>query len=207
MDMNLFFRLSFIVLWALFGIVRGYYGRKTKTHYSIAGIKEKLKTTEDQWGLNFKIIAAIVSVIGIVGLFLYLFSPPWWTWTIIPLGEWIQWLGIILAVVPIFFLIWVHRHLDKQWSIALEIQEDHKLITTGPYKYVRHPMYLVIFIYTIGLMLISLDVLVILFFSFSIWVNYTRIPSEEQMLIDEFGDKYIEYMKHSGRLLPKFSGN
>ena len=51
-------------------------------------------------------------------------------------------------------------------SIALEVQEDHKLITTGPYKSVRHLMYLgLFFLYTIGLMMISLDVFVILFFS------------------------------------------
>ena len=143
--MNLFFRLSFFALWALFGIVRGYYGRKTKTHSTIAGFMEKLKTAEEDMGTGFKIITAIVTVIGAVGLVLYFISPPWWTWTFIPLGEWIQWLGIVMALVPIFYLVWVHRHLDKQWSLALEIQNDHKLITTGPYRYVRHPMYLGIF--------------------------------------------------------------
>jgi protein-S-isoprenylcysteine O-methyltransferase Ste14 len=165
---------------------------------------EKLKTAEEDMGTGFKIITAIVTVIGAVGLVLYLLSPPWWTWTFIPLGEWIQWLGIVMALVPIFFLVWVHRHLDKQWSLALEIQEDHKLITTGPYRYVRHPMYLGIFTYTMGLMMISLDVLVILFFAFSIWVNYRRIPREEQMLIQEFGDEYLEYIKRSGILMPRF---
>jgi len=65
-------------------------------------------------------------------------------------------------------------------------------------------MYLGIFTYTIGLMMISLDVLVILFFAFTIWVNYRRIPREEQMLIQEFGDEYLEYIKRSGRLLPQF---
>ena len=206
MDMNLSFRLSFFALWALLGVVRGYYGRKTKTHSTIAGVMEKLKTAiaEEDMGTGFKIITAIVTVIGSVGLVLYLLSPPWWTWTFIPLGEWIQWLGIVTALVSIFFLIWVHRHLDKQWSIALEIQEDHKLITTGPYRYVRHPMYLGIFTCTIGLMMISLDVLVILFFAFTIWVNYRRIPREEQMLIQKFGDEYLEYIKQSGRLIPQF---
>jgi len=205
MDMNLSFRLSFIALWALLGVVRGYYGRKTKTHTTIADVKEKLKTAiaEEDMGTGFKIITAIITVIGSAGLVLYLLSPSWWTWTFIPLGEWIQWSGIVIALVPIFFLIWVHRHLDKQWSIALEIQEDHKLITTGPYRYVRHPMYLGIFTYTIGLMMISLDVLVILFFAFTIWVNYRRIPREEQMLIQKFGDEYLEYIKRSGRLLPQ----
>jgi protein-S-isoprenylcysteine O-methyltransferase Ste14 len=203
MDMSLFFRLSFFALWALFGAVRGYYGRKTKTHSTVAGVMEKLKTAKEDMGTGFMIITAIITVIGSAGLILYLLSPPWWRWTVIPLGEWIQWSGIVMALVPIFFLIWVHRHLDRQWSIALEIQEEHKLITTGPYRHVRHPMYLGIFIYTMGLMMISLDVLVILLFAFSIWVNYRRIPREEEMLIEEFGEEYLEYIKRSGRLLPQ----
>ena len=209
MDMPLFFRLSFLALWALIAVVRGYYGRKTKTHSTIAGVKEKLETAiaEEDMGTGFKIFTAIISVIGFAGLILYLLSPPWWTWTIIPLGEWIQWSGIAIALVPIFFLIWVHRHLDRQWSIALELREDHQLITSGPYRYVRHPMYLGIFVYTMGLMMVSLDVLVVLFFAFTIWVNYRRIPREEQMLVQEFGDEYIEYIKRSGRLLPQLRRN
>lgn len=206
MDMPLFFRLSFFVLLALLGVVRGYYGRKTKTHGTIADVMEKLKIAiaEENMGTGFKIVTAVITAVGAVGLVLYLSSPSWWTWASIPLGEWIQWSGIVTALIPIFFLAWVHRHLDKQWSLALEFREDHKLITTGPYRYVRHPMYLGVFAYTIGMMMISLDVLVILFLSFTILVNYRRIPREEQMLIQKFGDEYIEYMKRSGRLLPKF---
>jgi protein-S-isoprenylcysteine O-methyltransferase Ste14 len=205
MDMDLFFRLSFFALWAMLAVVRVYYGRKTRTHSTIAGVKEKLETAiaEEGMGTGFKVITAVISVIGFAGLILYLLSPPWWTWTFIPLGEWVQWSGIVVGIVPVFFLVWVHRHLDRQWSIALELREDHKLITSGPYRYVRHPMYLGIFIYTIGLMMISLDVLVILFFAFTIWVNYRRIPREEEMLIQEFGDEYLEYIKRSGRLLPQ----
>ncbi len=202
--MDFFFRILLLSLWACLGIVRGYYGRKTKTHDNIEGIKEKMKTVENEMGKGEIILAVIMVVVGIPAIILYLLAPPWWTWTHLPLGEWVQWIGAILAILPIFYLIWVHRHLDTQWSIALEIQEDHKLITTGPYKRVRHPMYLGIFIYTIGLCLISLDILVILFFVYSIWVNYRRIPSEEQMMIDQFGDEYLEYMKRTGRLIPSF---
>ena len=204
MTSPIFFRFSFILLWAAFGVVRVYYGRKTKTHDSIEGVKEKLKAAEKDMGTGFKILTAIVTIVGAIGLIMYLLAPTWWTWTHLPVGEWLQWFGIIIAIPPILYLIWVHRHLDTQWSIALELNEDHKLITSGPYKQIRHPMYLGIFIYTLGLMLISLDLLVMIFFGFSIWVNYRRIPEEEQMMIDEFGDEYLEYMKHSGRLLPPF---
>ncbi len=204
MDMNLFFRISFLLLWATLAVVRGYYGRKTKTHDSLVGIKEKLKTSTRDMGKGFMLVTAVFTVIGLVGLILYLLAPPWWTWTRLPFGEWTQWAGIIAAILPIFFLIWVHRHLDRQWSIALELHEDHKLITSGPYKRIRHPMYLGVFIYTTGLILISSDLLVLIFFAFTIWVNYRRIPEEEQMMIDEFGDEYREYMKRSGKLLPPF---
>ena len=65
-------------------------------------------------------------------------------------------------------------------------------------------MYLGVFVYTIGLILISSDLLVSIFFAFTIGVNYRRIPEEEQMMIDEFGEEYLEYMKRSGKLLPPF---
>jgi len=202
--MNLFFRLAFLSLWISLGIVRGYYGRKTKTHDSLASITEKMKTADMGMGKGLMVPTAIITVIGVIGFILYLLALPWWPWTHIPLGEYVQWIGIIVSIIPIFYLVWVHRHLDKQWSIALEIQEDHKLITTGPYKRIRHPMYLGIFVYTIGLCLISLDILVTLFFVFTIWVNYRRIPNEEQMMIDQFGDEYIKYMGKTGRLIPSF---
>ena len=79
MEMHLFFRLAFLSLWVSFGIVRGYYGRKTKTHDSLKGIKEKLKTAETEMGKVMKIIAAIITLIGGIGLVLYLLTPPWWT--------------------------------------------------------------------------------------------------------------------------------
>ncbi|MFX0054276.1 MAG: isoprenylcysteine carboxylmethyltransferase family protein [Promethearchaeota archaeon] len=205
MDLDIFFRISFVSLWIMLGIIRGYYGRKTKTHDSLVGVAEKLKTAEQEIGRGVMILTGIITVVGGAGLILYLLSPPWWVWTRLPLGELVKWLGIAIAIPPLFYLVWVHRHLDTQWSIALELQEDHKLITSGPYGRVRHPMYLGIFVYTAGLILIASDLLVFVFFAFSIWVNYRRIPSEEEMMIEQFGDEYAEYMKRTGRLLPRFN--
>jgi protein-S-isoprenylcysteine O-methyltransferase Ste14 len=205
MTSDIFFRISFLLLWIALGILRVYYGRKTKTHNSLVGVAEKLKTAEQEMGKGMMVLSAIVTVIGGPGLILYLLSPPWWVWTRLPLGELVKWLGIIIAIPPLFYLVWVHRHLDTQWSIALELQEDHKLITSGPYSRVRHPMYLGIFVYTTGLILIASDLLVFVFFAFSIWVNYRRIPSEEEMMIEQFGDEYRGYMKQTGRLFPRIS--
>ncbi|MHA2119354.1 MAG: isoprenylcysteine carboxylmethyltransferase family protein [Candidatus Thorarchaeota archaeon] len=205
MASDIFFRISFILLWVMIGIIRGYYGRKTKTHDSLAGMKEKLKTADQEMGRGVMVLTGIITIVGGAGLILYLLSPPWWTWTTLPLGALVQWLGIVIAIPPLFYLIWVHQHLDTQWSIALELQEDHKLIISGPYRRVRHPMYLGIFVYTTGLILIASDILVFVFFAFSIWVNYRRIPSEEEMMTEQFGDEYLEYMRRTGRIFPRFN--
>jgi len=64
-------------------------------------------------------------------------------------------------------------------------------------------MYLGTFIYTLGLAMVASDLLAFIFFMFSIWVNYKKIPDEEQMMIDEFGEEYFEYMKHTGKILQR----
>ncbi|MFX0046106.1 MAG: hypothetical protein ACFE8Z_09680, partial [Candidatus Hermodarchaeota archaeon] len=85
MEMSLFFRIAFVLLWVCLGIVRGYYGRKTKTHDSLVGIKEKLNTAMEEEGRWFMILTAVLTAIGGIGLVLYLLAPPWWTWTHLPL--------------------------------------------------------------------------------------------------------------------------
>ncbi|MFW9887283.1 MAG: hypothetical protein ACFFER_03825, partial [Candidatus Thorarchaeota archaeon] len=68
---DIFFRISFVSLWIMLGIIRGYYGRKTKTHDSLSGVAEKLKTAEQEMGRGIKVITGIITVIGGSGLILY----------------------------------------------------------------------------------------------------------------------------------------
>ncbi|MGY5864808.1 MAG: hypothetical protein RTV41_09400, partial [Candidatus Thorarchaeota archaeon] len=68
MDMNLFFRIALLSLWISLGIMRGYYGRKTKTHDSLVAIKEKLKTADREMGKGMMILTAIITVIGVIGI-------------------------------------------------------------------------------------------------------------------------------------------
>ncbi|MFX1441711.1 MAG: hypothetical protein ACFFFD_15835, partial [Promethearchaeota archaeon] len=83
---DIFFRISFLSLWIMLGIIRVYYGRKTKTHNSLSGVAEKLKTAEQEMGRGVMILTGIITVVGGAGLILYLISPPWWVWTRLPLG-------------------------------------------------------------------------------------------------------------------------
>lgn len=116
--------------------------------------------------------------------------------------------GLGACLVPAFaYLFWrSHYDLGRNWSVSLEMRQEHNLVTNGVYKRMRHPMYAAIWIAAIaqpllihnviagGLVLVAFGAMCVL-----------RIPKEEEMMLGMFGDDYREYMARTGRVLPKFS--
>lgn len=111
-----------------------------------------------------------------------------------------------LVIVPFAYLFWrSHYDLGKNWSPRLEMHEEHELVTTGVYKYVRHPMYSAIWLSVIAQPLLIQNLIagflvVPVFFA----MHVLRIPREEKMMIEMFGDAYTDLMKTTGRIFPKF---
>lgn len=146
-----------------------------------------------------------LNFIGMMVLpFVYILTT-WLDSFIFPLPEIIRLFGIVLNISGLIFLAWIHRSLGQHWSMMLQLGEEHKLVTTGPYSRIRHPMYTYFYILVISTALISSNIIVgtlgILFWT-SLYLM--RINDEEEMLIQEFGDEYREYIERTGRLLPKF---
>ncbi|MHA2337938.1 MAG: methyltransferase family protein, partial [Candidatus Hodarchaeales archaeon] len=93
----------------------------------------------------------------------------------------------------------------QQYSAKLEIQEEHQLIKVGPYHRVRHPMYTTFNLFSLSVSIISANLLII-FFAVSITIPFYWISkTEEEMLIEQFKDDYLQYMKITGRFLPRFA--
>jgi protein-S-isoprenylcysteine O-methyltransferase Ste14 len=114
----------------------------------------------------------------------------------------IRYVGLLLAV-PSFILMQAgEKHLAKQFSIQVTLQEDHKLIQSGPYKVIRHPRYLGILAFFLGVSLTFRSLLstaiVIVLAAVLIW----RIFAEENLLHQEFGKDWEAYCKTSSRLIP-----
>jgi len=100
---------------------------------------------------------------------------------------------------------WTHRVLGKNWSGVLEIHQDHILITTGPYRFVRHPMYTAFFLSAVGFAFLSSNWLIAVVYTAAVSYMYlTRVSAEEEMMVARFGDTYKEYMNRTGRLVPLF---
>lgn len=110
----------------------------------------------------------------------------------------------VVLIANIFLFYYVHKELNDNWSAILEVKGNQKLIKTGIYKYIRHPMYTQSWIWVIMQGMVASNYFVLIFGVITWGLMYfTRVFSEEKMMIDEFGNEYIEYMKETGRLLPK----
>ena len=150
-------------------------------------------------------VMVFLNFIGMVGIPVVYMLTPWLDLWNLPVPEIIRWFGIAFNIIGLVFLIWIHRALGEHWSMMLKLGEEHRLVTTGPYSRIRHPMYTFFYILVISNAIISLNVIVgicgIILWSF---LYVTRIEDEEKMLMEEFGDQYKEYIERTGRLWPKF---
>jgi protein-S-isoprenylcysteine O-methyltransferase Ste14 len=194
-DENIFRMLAAVILFTGTGIST-YFRRKADKDTG-----EKISRKVDG--------TALMTVIKIGGLILwlsplvYLVNPPWMIWSKIGLPEWIRWVGVAIGILCVFLIYWLFSSIGSGITPTSATRQQHTLITHGPYRWVRHPLYTVgssMFI-AFGLMadnwfIAALGVLA--FIAMAI-----RTPKEEANLVEKFGDDYREYMKRTGRFFPK----
>jgi protein-S-isoprenylcysteine O-methyltransferase Ste14 len=121
-----------------------------------------------------------------------------------PVPAAVRWVAVAVAVAGLALLRWADRCLGENLSVSLRVREHHTLVTTGPYRYVRHPIYVATLLYAAGLAVITANYLLgAAFLVPMVLVVAKRLTAEEQMMIDTFGDEYRAYMQATGRLLPK----
>jgi protein-S-isoprenylcysteine O-methyltransferase Ste14 len=136
---------------------------------------------------------------------LYLINPGWMVWSKVGLPEWVRWLGVGIGILCNFGIYWLFSSIGSGITPTSATRTEHKLVTSGPYHWVRHPLYTVgssMFI-AIGLMADNWFIAILGVFTFIIMA--VRTPREEANLIEKFGDDYLEYMQHTGRYLPKLN--
>jgi len=204
MNGDLLFRVLFLAVFLPGAIIRGYYTRKVRATRKKCSIKERFEDTVQGEGVACAILLIAQGVYLIVIVPMYLLFSPGLFWFHLPIPDLLRWLGVALGIVSLPFLTWVHHVLDKHWDISLTLREDHKLVTSGPYRWVRHPMYTVHIVYFFTWVLVSANLLLLINYLLTIILIFARIPKEEKMLLDQFGDEYRAYMKRTGRLLPRF---
>ena len=116
----------------------------------------------------------------------------------------IRYLGIVLIWVGIGLAIWARYHLGEYWSARVTIKVDHKLIDSGPYAYIRHPIYSGILLALIGSALAVGKWRAVAAFLLILIVFVSKARREESMLTGQLGETYREYKNRTGMLIPRW---
>lgn len=192
------FQIILAAALAVLSIMRIYYRVK-----SGAFRESQFTARESNW---FLVLGIPTSLTWLGSLLVWIINPEWMKWSALNFPVGLRWSGAGLMVFALAAWGWVHHSLGRNFSPTLVVREHHQLITHGLYRWVRHPMYSAFFLFELGICLLTASWFIGLTGTLLILlIVVLRVPKEEAMMIETFGDQYREYMKHTGRLIPRFT--
>jgi protein-S-isoprenylcysteine O-methyltransferase Ste14 len=155
----------------------------------------------------------MMTVIRVGGLILwlspliYLINPQWMAWSKLGLPASVRWIGGGIGVLCVLGIYWLFSSIGTGITPTSATRKEHKLAVNGIYRYIRHPLYTIgssLFV-SFGMMADNWFIAALGILTFILMA--IRTPKEEANLIEKFGDEYREYMKRTGRFLPKIGSN
>ena len=154
-------------------------------------------------GLTVAILLRSSGLALMLSVMAYVLNPRWMEWSRLDLPASLRWSGAGLGAASLPLSYWVFRSIDKNLTPTVSTKKDHKLVTSGPYRWVRHPLYSAGTSFFASLSLLAANWFMGLASIAVLLMLLVRLPKEEAKLIERFGDEYREYMKRTGRLLPR----
>jgi protein-S-isoprenylcysteine O-methyltransferase Ste14 len=125
-----------------------------------------------------------------LGLLTYLINPAWIEWSAIRLPEGLRWAGLPLGVVAWAWLSWMLRTLGPNLTDTVNVRANATLVTGGPYRWARHPLYLGVALLMLSTSLITANLFVALAGALAVSLMVLRTPTEEARLVERFGEAY-----------------
>ena len=186
------FEVIFLVGFVTGTVIRKVYTFKCRSDKAT----DKLKSVMD-------IVLISAGGVGLAAPLFYLFSP-WLDFANYDLPGWLGWIGTAVFAAALLLLWRSHADLGRNWSATLRIRQQHSLVTDGIYRYIRHPMYAAHLLWAIaqGLLLENWLAGWVFLVTF-IPLYLVRAPKEEQMMLDNFGEEYRNYISRTGGIIPR----
>ncbi|MDA8219963.1 MAG: isoprenylcysteine carboxylmethyltransferase family protein, partial [Dehalococcoidales bacterium] len=192
------YRKVLAVLLAVLALIR--------IHYYLQAARRGNGVDLREGGLTL-VVRTVVVPLQMAAALVYLLSPRRLAWSSLPLPAWLRWMGGALGGLSMVLLLWTHRTLGSNFSDTLHTASAQNLVTAGPYRWVRHPMYTAFFLMTTAFFLVSANWL-----AGALWIGgvaavvANRVRREEELMVERFGDGYRDYMRRTGRFLPHLLG-
>ena len=119
----------------------------------------------------------------------------------LPAGDFFPVLGTVLLAAGLGFSVWARRHLGRNWSAHVVVKKDHELVRTGPYRYVRHPIYTGILLAFLGMVLAVGEWRSLLAMGF-VLLSFAIKSGEEERRMGEVFPEYEQYRRETAALIP-----
>lgn len=196
MNFDIFFQITIFTTFIGIATIRIYFIQLSKSYNEPA-----ISVSEGYLIGYLRIITSNFLALLVIGYIIY---PNFFRSVSIRFPNLIKLLSSLVQLLMVILLWWIHNHLGENFSRTLHIHLNHEFVAQGPYKYVRHPMYSVIFTYILTLFLITGIILILpIIIGYFLTIMIIRTNKEEEMLIEEFGETYIFYMQGTRKFIPK----
>lgn len=144
-----------------------------------------------------------IALVGVMGLIAYVINPTWMSWASVGLPIWVRWFGVALGMIAVVLLIVVFRNLGTNLTDTVVTRARHTLVTSGPYRWVRHPFYVAAALAVCANSVVTANWFLALTGIVTIALIVIRTRTEEKKLIERFGNEYRSYMERTGRFIPR----
>lgn len=205
MPIEILFKITFFIVFFSFAYVMSAYSKKAKTGKEDKAARMKMHN-ESEVPLLLK-LRTIFGIPFYLGVLVWMFAPRFMEWSTLSLPLWARWAGLGLGLIAVFINAWSHKTLSQKlgrdFDPALRLLKVPALVTEGPYARTRHPIYAAFLLMQIAVLLLTSNWFIgFCGIAIIISVIVIRVPEEEKILIEQFGDEYRNYIKHSGSLFP-----
>ncbi|CAN5686546.1 hypothetical protein BH24ACI5_BH24ACI5_29020 [soil metagenome] len=137
------------------------------------------------------------------GIIAFLIDPAWMAWSSVPLPSGLRWAGVAVCAAASALWIWTFHRLGLNLTDTVVTRRAHALVTNGPYRWVRHPFYGCVALFTSGTALLTANWFVGVTGALVVALLVVRTRTEEAHLLARFGPAYEQYINRTGRFLPK----
>lgn len=145
----------------------------------------------------------LLGLVGLLPFIGYLVNPDWVSWARFDLPAWPRWGAALVAIGLIPAIYAVFATIGNNISPTEATRIGHQLITSGPYRWIRHPLYTFGALFFLALSVLTTLWWPVLFLVPGLLALIWRARFEEANLVARFGDEYRAYMQRTGRFLPK----
>jgi protein-S-isoprenylcysteine O-methyltransferase Ste14 len=160
------------------------------------------KQTQQREGIASRLLYAVPAWAAMYLMFDGRKLQPWWYDEVFAYKPWVGWLGVAIVVLGFAIALWARAMLGSNWSGTVTIKVGHELVRTGPYRWVRHPIYTGLIVAASGTLLArdewrGVAAIVLLWLSFTI-----KRLKEEEFMRQTFGAQYTDYSRTTGAIFP-----